>query len=141
MQEKLILWKPIRRYSRELHLKELLLEKGLKITFEDDDGKVIIFHYDRYHNETYILSYRVTEEYIRSADLHQKLTNAKEELDKPNGNWALFKVKNSNYVSWYDSLPGPGTDLNPQIEHHVYICSDYVIDVISTYEPSVTVVE
>ena len=128
MQEKLIIWEPIKSYSNELHLVNILHENGLKIILEDEGGQTVTFHYDRYHNEPYILS--------------QKLTRSRNESHNPNRKWwTLFKVTNSNYVRWYDSLPGPGTDLDPHIEHHIYICSEYTIDVMSTYEPKVTVIK
>src|SRR5690625_3758811 len=112
MQEKLIIWERIKSYSNELHLVNILHENGLKIILEDEGGKTVTFHYDRYHNEPYILSYRVTDEFKRG-DLYQKITNAINESHYLNKkSWTLFKVINSNYVRWYDSLSGPGRDLD-----------------------------
>lgn len=140
MHEKYIIWEPIKSYTPELHLEKVLLEEGLKITFKDEDDKIITFHYNRYDNYAYILSYRVIDEFIGSLEYSAKLENIRK--NNPDIKWSFFKVKDSSYINWYDSLmPGIVANSYPNIEHHVYFDSQYIIEVLSTYEPHVTITE
>lgn len=50
--------------------------------------------------------------------------------------WYLYRATNSDFIRWYDSLPGPGTDMFP-IEHHVIRTESTTYEILSRYEPKV----
>ncbi|WP_106494953.1 hypothetical protein [Lentibacillus sp. Marseille-P4043] len=50
-------------------------------------------------------------------------------------------MTNSDFVEWYDQLIGPGSEMYPHIEHHIYFTSDDTFEVLSEYEPRIIVSE
>ncbi|MBO1911716.1 hypothetical protein J4G37_43885, partial [Microvirga sp. 3-52] len=53
----------------------------------------------------------------------------------------FFKVRHSSWISWYNRVFPARVQLNPEIAHHTYVTSDYLIEVLSEQEPGVKVME
>ncbi|SDZ16330.1 hypothetical protein SAMN05421736_10730 [Evansella caseinilytica] len=136
-KRKLHVWQPIETFKGELHLVEMYFQEGLRFTFEDDGGMECTFMYDQCINGMYVWSCRFTEEFKRS-DLAVIATEAiQERFGDKNKTWCFFKMTNSDYVDWYDQLGGPGSDRDPHIQHHIFITSENIFEVLSEYEPKV----
>lgn len=132
-------WEPLKGISDNLDYIEFKFAKGLQLKFEDRDGNEINFIYDQLINGMFVWASRFTEESIRG-DIDQLALQARiNHFNSENKSWCLYKVSNSDFLEWYDELPGPGSDLFPEVEHHVFMSSEIIFDVLSEYEPKVIV--
>ncbi|MFC5734013.1 hypothetical protein [Cytobacillus gottheilii] len=111
-----------------------------KITLKDFDDKKVEIIYDQLSSpvEYFVWSFRFSTEYGRP-DLH---TLTQEASGRKNKNSPyFFKVENSNYVNWMDKNPIINSKTNPNLEHHMYLSGDEVLEVLSDYEPVFRVVK
>lgn len=134
-KRKLIVWEIIRDIEGELHYKELKLSKGLSIVFEDDGGNEYSIVYDKLINGMYVWSCRFTGEHARDDLISLERQARKDYFRTENQSYFTYKMVNSDYLEWYDSLPTDGSDLHPYVEHHVYITSEQIFEVLCEYEP------
>jgi hypothetical protein len=79
-------------------------------------------------------AYRITDESFRGETFLA--------LSQQYGNpffseWALFKVKNSEYVQWL-SRESSGITNTWNFIHFVFLTQDSMLDVVTTYEPTIT---
>lgn len=82
--------------------------------------------------EYYVWSFRYGTEGTRN-DL--AYANRKETPNINKDYYYAFKVENSEYIQWHDRV-SPFTSIDyPQLEHHIYLTSDDVLEVLSTFEP------
>lgn len=108
-----------------------------KIILEDYDDNITEIVYNQLNGpmEYYVWSFRYTTEIGRfglynlevdESGLHQK------------GKAYFFKMENSEYINWFDNQnPLFNSTTHPNLEHHVYITRDEVIEVLSDYAPLV----
>ena len=89
-----------------------------------------------------VLTFRFTDEMARS-DIESLIGQlAKENFHKNiklHNELTFFKIENSSYLAWYDSVFSARPILHPNAEHHLYITSNFFIDVLSEYEPVVSI--
>ena len=125
-------WEPIEGIPEKMTMESLCFDKnGTLIVLESEDGgtKVQILFEDS------VLSLRNTDEGRRLKTINF--------LEKMYGtdyytSWTLFKVTNSTFVEWFnEETYNIYADYN--IEHYVFLTSDEVVEVLSTYSPSVKV--
>ena len=86
-----------------------------------------------------IISFRFFDELTRP-DIDSILENVWKDHEgtltyKP----TFYKVENSSFLSWYASIYPARATLYPNAEHHLYVTSDFMLEVISEYEPTITV--
>ncbi|MER2172572.1 MAG: hypothetical protein ABS938_18300 [Psychrobacillus psychrodurans] len=125
-------WIPINGLPSKLYNDTLIDNKeGIILDFSDEKNKnktVVNF-------EEGVLSYRNTDE----GSLLKKL----DYLEKQYGtdfyaNWTFFKIKNSEYINWFLEESSGIYELN-QIEHYVFLTPNDVIEILTTYAPSITI--
>ena len=132
MLEKWNRWEPIEGIPEKMTMESLCFDKnGTLIVLESEDGdtKVHILFEDS------VLSLRNTDEGRRL-----KTINFLENMYGTDyyTSWTLFKVTNSTFVEWFnEETYNIYADYN--IEHYVFLTSDEVVEVLSTYSPSVKV--
>ena len=149
--ERLISWepfeeKPFDRFDKPMCLTNLQFDGELFIlTFSSDGSKEYTFTYKRTETHFYpIRTFRVLEEVTRG-DIEELIHNAflereKEGLPRATYNTTFYKVENSTYLSWNQELdPSLPRPQNCTLEHHLYITSDYFIDVLSEIQPVITI--
>ena len=125
-------WEPIEGIPEKMTMESLCFDKnGTLIVLESEDGdtKVHILFEDS------VLSLRNTDEGRRL-----KTINFLENMYGTDyyTSWTLFKVTNSTFVEWFnEETYNIYADYN--IEHYVFLTSDEVVEVLSTYSPSVKV--
>lgn len=133
MSEKnLVAWVPNIDIKGELHLVEFKYLRGLQITVEDNQDNTYLILFNKEKNGNYILACRFADEMKRS-DLAVPAKKARNS-QLIEGAWSLYKEINSDFVDWYDQLPGPGSE-HYNIEHYVIITSDETFEILSETEP------
>ena len=113
-----------------MHIEKLVNDKnGTLLVFksqDDNDTIQVIF-------QNSILSLRSTDEGRRLKTIN--FLEEKYETDFY-AKWTFFKVANSTYVEWFNQETYDiYTSYN--IEHYVFMTSDDVVEILSTYEPHV----
>lgn len=150
--EKLIVWEPIKakeiqfsRFYNELLFYEMHYRKDFVLVFEDvKHSKKYTFTYENKKSQKYaIITFRFFDELTRP-DIEELISKVgkvreKEGLSNLTFEPTFYKVENSSFLSWYDNIFPARAVLQPKAEHHLYITSDYIIDVLSEYEPTVSV--
>lgn len=132
--EEWVKWVPLEGLPFKMYLESLIDDKdgiSLLLTSKDGSNKVQIFF------EGSVLSYRNTDEGRRLKTLNF--------LDEKYGKdfyttWSMFKISNSAYLDWFEQetykIYG---DYN--IVHYVFLTCDDVVEVLSTYEPQITIIK
>jgi|UPI0007C5D92F hypothetical protein len=106
-------------------------KESIVLEFSDEkDKKKIIVKF-----EEGVLSYRNTDE----GSLLRKLNY----LDQQYGTdfyseWTLFKVINSEYINWFLDESSGIYEPN-QLKHYVFLTPNDVIEILTTYTPSVVI--
>lgn len=149
---KLSVWEPIHdtdnqfcRFYNELHFVEMHYQKDFTLVFEDtNQTKKYIFTYKQSEfKPNAVITFRLFDETARPdiENLISKVGKQREEdgLGKLTYEPTFYKVLNSSFLSWYDNIFPARVQLQPMAEHHLYISSDYIIDVLSEHEPIVKV--
>ncbi|WP_214484769.1 hypothetical protein [Bacillus sp. SM2101] len=124
-------WMPMFDVSPNIYNESLSdSEEGFSLRFSDENGRnsfLVKF-------EVGVLSYTNTDKgtLILMLDyLHQK-------YEEPfYCEWSLFKVKKSNYLSKFLE-ESSGIYESSSVTHYVFLTSNDVIEVLSTYPPSFT---
>ncbi len=123
-------WLPLNGLPPQLYNESFIDNKeGVILEFSDESEKrTITVTFDKG-----VLSYRNTDE----GSLIKKLS----QLDDQYGvefysEWTLFKVRNSSYIDWFLD-ESSGVYKQDQIVHYVFLTPDDVIEILSSYEPSV----
>lgn len=110
--------------------------QGLIIVLKDFQGTEVKVIYDEKSQlDDWVWAYRNTAE-IGRTDLAQLVDDAyKKETNLPKKVFVFFKMVNSDYIAWYDSLGSISTRTFPNAEHHLYMHNDGVLEIICDYEP------
>jgi hypothetical protein len=134
MTEQWVKWEPVKGLPHQLSLEKLIDGyDGISLEFKDRDGTVtvhVLF-------EDFVLSYRCTERGRRFKTI--------DFLNETYGTdfyttWPFFKVNHSSYMEWFhhDSYQRHG---DSDIQHYVFLAENDIVDILSIYEPKVTVVQ
>ncbi|GIN73062.1 hypothetical protein J14TS2_35370 [Bacillus sp. J14TS2] len=83
--------------------------------------------------EYYVWSFRYGTEGIRN-DL--AYANCKVAANINKDYYYAFKMENSEYIQWHDRISPFTSKDYPKLEHRIYITSDDVLEVLSTFEPT-----
>ncbi|MCG3089810.1 hypothetical protein [Sporosarcina cyprini] len=125
-------WIPINGVPSKLYNDTFIYSKdGILLEFSDEENKrkfVVKF-------EDGVLSYRNTDEGALLKTLNY--------LDQQYGTdfyseWTLFKVTNSEYISWFLHESSGIYEPN-QVVHYVFFTPNDVIEILTTYTPSVVI--
>ncbi|MHC8514730.1 hypothetical protein [Sporosarcina sp. ITBMC105] len=125
-------WTPINGVPSKLYNDTFIDSKeGIILEFSDkkDKNKFVVKFEDG------VLSYRNTDE----GSLLKKLNY----LDQQYGTdfyseWTLFKVTNSEYINWFLDECSGIYEQN-QVEHYVFFTPNDIIEILTTYTPSVVI--
>ncbi|MEN8699591.1 EVE domain-containing protein [Bacillus infantis] len=133
--------KPDSKISPEIEYVEIILSDNLTLVFEDLKGTQFKFIYDKKINGSFVLASRFTDDFIRG-DIAHLAANAREKgLGNRTSPWSIYKVvEKSDFLRWYDTLPGPGSKENPHIQHHVFATSEIIYEILSEYEPKIEII-
>ncbi|WLD92710.1 hypothetical protein [Alkalihalobacillus sp. AL-G] len=138
IKRKLQVWEPIKDMG-DMELVNFNVVGKVNITLEDKHREYS-FLYDKRINGNFVLACRFTHE-MKKGDLVPLVVQAQQEYfvsaTRP---WSTYKMTNSDFIQWYDSLPGPGSN-DIHIEHHIFATSDYTIEVLSEYEPKINITD
>ncbi|MEW4286196.1 hypothetical protein [Priestia koreensis] len=143
--ERLVIWEPLEenpfcRYTNEMQFVEMHYQKDFVLVFEDfKTQKIYRFTYEQSKAQTYaIVSYRFFDELTRP-DIDTLIDNLFKEQGNSSYRPTFYKMENSEFISWYDKVYSARVGMYPNTEHHVYLTADYVLEVLSEYEPTVTI--
>lgn len=146
--EKLIVWEPLKpstfdRFMNEMDFVKMSYEEDFILIFQNyKTNEQFTFTYKLPHSGHPVLTFRFTDEMARS-DIESLIGQlAKENFNrniKLHYEPTFYKVENSSYLAWYDSVFSARPILHPNAEHHLYITSNFFIDVLSEYEPIISV--
>src|SRR5690606_35726359 len=102
--------------------------------FTDTTKSTIDIIYDRTDGPiSYsVWSYRYSTEYGRFDLLSKEMDMSG--IKDPNALY-FYKVTNSDYIKWFDMNPLIYKHTNPDLEHHLYLNGNDIIEVLSEYEP------
>ncbi len=125
-------WMPMDGIPSTMYMESLVDDReGVVLSLKDDrsDKKKLTVNF-----EGGVLSYKNTDEGSLLGMLHY--------LDQHYGadfysNWTLFEVENSEYIDWF-LRESSGIYSKEKIKHYVFLTSDDVIEILSTYPPKVT---
>lgn len=135
---KLKTWEPVDYFQGELQFVEIHYRHHLKLVFVDEDNKEYTFTYKPViEGAMPILTFRLVDEMVNG----NLLGPLKEEREKNKGEDQLtcfYKVENSDILKWYDESFPSRDILHPNVEHHIYITSEYILEVLSEREPEIT---
>ncbi|WP_366163077.1 hypothetical protein ABXS71_08600 [Bacillus infantis] len=134
-------WRPHNKIMGEMEYVEIILSNNLTLIFEDIKGTKIKFIYDKNINGSVVWASRFTDDFIRG-DISHLTADARERgLGSRTSPWSLYKaVDNSDFLQWYDTLPGPGSKEYPHIQHHVFATSEILYEILSEYEPKIEII-
>ena len=135
MQEQWIHWEPISNLSAKYNIDSI--SDGM------DDFKVELTEYKNEKSKAIVTfensvdAYRMTDETFR--------LNCINTLDKQHGSnfygkWTFFKVINSKYIQWLSEESCTISDSIPFI-HFSFIAANCILDVVTTYEPKVELIQ
>jgi len=148
--EKLIRWEPLEsnpfeRFYNVMDLRKLQWNGNFELSFLDHQkNKIYHFTYKQDEANFYaIRHFRMLEEFCNT-NIEMLIDKFREErvaagLPKLTYNPTFYKIQNSSFLTWYrridPTLPLPE---NCRIEHHLYICANYFIDVLTEQQPIIT---
>ena len=132
----LIAWIPNIEIKGALELVEFQYSRGLYITLEDIQHNRYQILFNKEKNGNYILACRFADEMKRS-DLAEPALKARiSQFNAETSGWSLYKELSSDFVSWYDKLPGPGSE-HYKIENYIIATSDATFEILSEIEPTI----
>ena len=135
MQEKWIRWEPTSRLSAKYYVESIVdIDEGFKIILYDckhSEKKTMILFPDS------VDAYRRTDESFTLSTLHSLKENYGINFF---GDWSFFKIENSEYLDWIKKQSfSISESLN--FQHFCILASDFMIDIITNYEPEVSHIE
>lgn len=145
MKEQLVLWEPLEgnpfcRRHNELHLDKFSYEHDLILTFHDvKNNEMYTFIYEALEGIRSFITLRIADEFKRG-DI-DKLINEffdKEEAKSLNYGPTFYIVQYSSFLEWQDSNDPVRIILQPNAEHHLFITSNFYIDVLTEIQPTVS---
>jgi hypothetical protein len=124
-------WEPIKDLPTKVLLQDFGFDdEGLftKVFSRQDDKHIVKVLFDGY-----IMSYRDTDE----SSMQKTINMIIEEYGEDFLNWSFFKVKNSDYLKWlHEQTYNIYIDMD--VQHFVIATCDEFIEILATYEPTVT---
>lgn len=148
---KLIIWEPLKenpfdRFKVQMNLVSLQYDGEdfvLIFTAFNSEEKFKFIYKQNDFSFYAIRHFRILKEWTRG-DIEFLIGKLREERDSAGlqkfpYDPTFYKIENSSFKSWYKnidlSLP---TSEDSQLEHHLYIASDYFIDVLSENQPIIS---
>lgn len=127
-------WEPITKIVMPLRLVQLLdNNSGLNIILQEKNGtrNNIIINFDGI-----VLSYRVTKNETQD----NRLTYLEKIYGDKLSNWPFYKSNSSEYLNWLEKR-SCGIHGGFTIKHYIAITNDYLIDILSSYAPTVKIIK
>ena len=138
MNEKWTRWEPINSLSKKYHVKYLFdsIDNGFQVLLiaENNEEKQLLISFPNSVN-----AFRQTDETFTlfTIDYLNKIYG-----DTFYSEWTFFKVENSNYLeSIAEQSLGIAEPPYYNFIHYCIITSDLILDIASTYEPTVTLID
>lgn len=149
MNEKLELWEPLLEnpfcnLKNQLHFYDMSCMSDFIVVFEEaGSSRLYVFIYEDLKRDAAIISFHFYPLLTRS-DFNQLVINFWKDREEAETNFlsyepTFFKVCHSSWISWYDRIFPARVQLNPEVEHHAYVTSDFYIEVMSEQEPTVKI--
>lgn len=144
-KRKLHVWQPCANILKgRIYYDELTVSDfGLILTLTDQEGTIVDIVYNKgsqIHGD-YVWSYRYTNE-VPMTVLVPLMEEARKNGKILDSNGPLFyKMTDSDYIEWHDSLGFIPSSEIPNVEHHLIPGPDGVYEFISEYEPKIVVRE
>jgi len=147
---KLIIWEPLENNPFDRFRVQMNL---ISLHYDGEDFVLIFtaFNSEEKFKFTYkqrdpsffaIRHFRILKEWTRDdiEILISKLREEMETLGLPTFTYdpTFFKIENSSFKSWYKHIDLSLPNDSP-LEHHLYIASDYFVDVLSENQPTITI--
>lgn len=137
-KRKLQAWQPVDNlnlgevYCSSLHYNN----DGLEIIFKDNDNSQVRVIYNKISSaQDYVWTFRFSGE-IQRSDISGLAVSARKRASNLNNTaHCFYKMHDSDYIEWFDSLPWLGSSDFPNVEHHVFPTINETIEVICDYEP------
>lgn len=110
--------------------------EALTITLENE-SQILEIIYDQIDLSVPIVNYVWNFRYGTESSVRLDLNEAKRTFPTTLNKEAyyMFKVQNSDFIKWNDRVcPFKSTDY-PQLEHHLFLTSDDIIETLSIFEP------
>jgi len=136
---------PFCNKNNQLNFYDMSYLNDFILVFEDIKGSnLYVFRYDNLKKDA-VISFHFSPLLSRS-DFDQLVINFVEdrkEMGVPLLPYepTFFKTLNSSWIEWYDGIFPARVVLNPEVEHHVYVTSEFCIEVMSEQEPDVSVMD
>ena len=128
-------WKPIQNIVAPLKLIQLLdNNSGFNITLQEKKSPKDIIIID-YHGM--VFSYRATKtnslinKFISSKIMYGEIVFS---------DWPFYQLDSSNYLDWLDER-FCDFDGGFNIKHHIFITTDYTIEILSSYLPTIKLIK
>ncbi len=132
MSEKWIRWAPITGLAQQYTLHKLINTP--------DTLSIILINKEVTHKVVIIFS-RSVSAFARSAGSYhtQVITTLHTTQGKRCNNWSFFTIQNSPYLAWLDAESYHVWNVTAKFTHFAWITATSIIDVATTYEPSVEI--
>lgn len=145
MKEQLLIWEPIVgnpfcRKNNEMNLVKLSFEKDFVLVFEDNKSKEMYsFSYESSEDRKAFITFRIVEELVRP-DIEELIFEFFNKIENNSLNYGptFYKVQNSRFLKWYDDNYEIRKVIQPNAEHHLFITSTFIVEVISEVQPVVS---
>lgn len=107
---------------------------NIKSISDDFDGLTVILENNEL--ELFLIRWADVESYCRSTEevRFKFIAGEWQQVRKEFPNWSFFKVTNSPYIKWIKEQAGGFMDEDKLI-HFMIVSTDYVLDIVSKYEP------
>ncbi|RWZ54551.1 hypothetical protein EQV77_14880 [Halobacillus fulvus] len=132
-------WRPPNYVGGEYlnHISVQLSPAGLSFQLENEKHEYeVLFNQIEFGN--YVLSFRQLED-MKGTYLWKGTSAAREEFfGTSKSNWHLYKTSQSDYIKWFDTLPGPGSE-SQSMTHYIIVTTESTFEILSTYEPELIV--
>lgn len=151
MKEKIEVWEPLLEnpfcnLKKQLYFYDISCMNDFILVFKEvESSKLYVFIYENLGKDTAVISFHFSPLLSRSDfdQLVREFWKREEEAGTNSLSYepTFFKICNSGWISWYDSVFPARVQLNPEVEHHAYVTSDFYIEVMSEQEPNVKVMD
>jgi len=126
-------WQPIEKVVAPLRLIQFLDNySGLNIILQEKKltRNIVIINYNGA-----VFSYRVS----KNKNLDNRFSWLRQIYGEKFFEWPFYKSNNSEYLGWLEKR-SCGLNEGFNIEHYIFVTNDYLIDVLSSYSPTVKLI-
>lgn len=132
-KERWVRWDILNRALGKMYLESFVYDtNGIEIVLECENENIAI----RILFDSSVLAFRGSDEGRRLSTIIFLEENYGSAFY---ANWTFFKIDNSSYVQWFNEETY-NIYSNYHIEHYVFLSADDIVEVLSIYPPTVTLI-